>query len=209
MASTIDLLNRMGSSRMAGGPEIFGIAVGDIATWVGAAMSFAAVVTALRLAGRESREKRRDSEDLERVFAPAVAEELLQIRWVCDQIVRIWNSDTGVGRRYRDMYEHLGSLRAPTLDLVASRDVYRGERGRKLMSLYAALLRQAADMPHFARPGNEDVLEFPASDIAGTAREIYQQAEAALTLIWQVTPHPLTPIPASHEPPGYRARVAG
>lgn len=193
---------------MAGGPEILGVEIGDVATWAGAGMSFAAVVTALRLAGRESREKRRDSEDLERVFAPGIVDELVQLRWVCGQIALIHEQSPEAAAGYTGMLAHLQSCRCPTLDLVAARDVYRGDRGRKLMSLYAALLRLAIDLPRFNHANELLVVAFSKGMLANTAADLFEKASAALDSVWAVGPTPAAPIPSPNEPPGFRVALA-
>lgn len=189
---------------MACGPEFYGIAVGDLATWVGAAMSFAAVVTALGLATRESRRKARDADDLERVFAPGIADELIQLRWSCGQIAMIHKSGSDPVRAYRGMVAHLESCRCPTLDLVASRDAYRGDRGRALMTLYAALLRLATDLPRYDHENDQLIVVFSKDMVARTAADLFEKAGAALTAIWVIGPTPDKAIPDWNEPPGFR-----
>ncbi|WP_143070415.1 hypothetical protein [Luteibacter sp. UNC138MFCol5.1] len=179
---------------------------GDVATWAGAVASTGAVVVALALSTRESRARQKEAADAERIFAPGIAEELIQLRWVCGQILAIHADSAGEENRpaYRTMLAHLESCRAPTLDLVAARDVYRGDRGRLLMTLYAAILRLQADIHKFPRIDMLEVVHFAQGQVANAARDISAKADAALDSIWAIAAAKGTPIPDRHIPPNGR-----
>lgn len=176
--------------------------------WFSGLMSFAAVVTAIGLATRESRWARADRRDIGAVFASSVVEEILQVRWLCAQ-ARFHRSELLPVKRYDSLLNILQQCSTPVMDLVVSRDIYREDVGRAVVYLYTELLRVRQDIAHLL-PGaemSEAGLVFISGDLARDADRVFGLCADPLSLLWKLTPAAAQPIPEEHEPRGYRRTV--
>lgn len=167
-------------------------------------MSLVAVIAALWIALRGSHEKKRDSADLEKVFAPAVAQELRVILYHCYEVTAREKASDDIQRAQR-IHDELQAIQTTTLELVASRDIYRGKRGQALMLALGELLALKNERSGWTRPENSTPKVGLRIDTAGRvsiAKLLERLCGAALKQMWSLTTRAKEPIPDAIDPYG-------